>query len=97
MKGMASGVIATREIQRRYRQLIDKVKRTKMPLYLGMRGRSEAVLLDMETFERMSRRSNQPKRNWQEVKEVLKDIQKDGVKNINLARFIREDRRAHGI
>jgi len=94
---MESGIIATREIQRRYRQLIDKVKRTKVPLYLGTRARSEAVLLDVETFERMSRQSNQRTRTWEEVVNILKDIRNDDAKKINLARFIREDRLSHGI
>lgn len=94
---MTTGVIATREIQRRYRQLVDRVKRTKMPLYLGTRARSEAVLLDVETFERMARQSNQRTRTWEETEKVLKEIREDGLKKVNLARFIREDRRAHGI
>ncbi len=97
MENMESGIIATREIQRRYRQLIDKVKRTKVPLYLGTRARSEAVLLDVETFERMSRQSNQRTRTWEEVVNILKDIRNDDAKKINLARFIREDRLSHGI
>lgn len=68
-----------------------------MPVYLGTRARSEAVLLDVETFERLSRQSNQRTRSWEEVERTLKDIRKDGAKKVNLARFIREDRRTHGI
>lgn len=94
---MASEVIAAREIQRRYRQLVDRVKRTKMPVYLGTRARSEAVLLDVETFERMSHQSGQRIRSWEETEKILKDIRKGGLKKINLARFIRDDRRTHGV
>lgn len=94
---MESGIIATREIQRRYRQLVDRVKRTKLPLYLGTRAQSEAVLIDVETFERMSRQSNQRTRTWAETEKILKDIRTGGLKKVNLARFIREDRRTHGV
>lgn len=94
---MESGIVATREIQRRYRRLIDKVKRTKMPLYLGTRARSEAVLLDVETFERMSRRLNQHARSWEETEKILKEIRTDGLQKVNLGRFIHEYRRKHGV
>ncbi len=68
-----------------------------MPLYLGTRAQSEAVLLDVETFERMSRQANQRTRSWGETEKILKGIRADGAKKINLARFIREDRRSHGV
>ena len=68
-----------------------------MPLYLGTRAQSEAVLIDVETFERISRHANQRTRSWGEVEKVLKDIRKDGVKKVNLARFIHNDRHAHGV
>lgn len=97
MESMESGIIATREIQRRYRQLIDKVKRTKMPLYLGTRAQSEAVILDVETFEQMSRQSSQRTRTWEETEKILKDIRKSGLQKTNLTSFIHKDRRTHGV
>lgn len=83
----------SRELQRNYRKLIDEVKKTKRPLYLGARLKPEAVLVDIETFERLQ--SPKKKKNWEEVKRTLEWIREGGEKKVNLATFIYEDRKRH--
>lgn len=91
---MASEIIAMREIQRRYRQLINKAKRTKAPLYLGTRARSEAVLIDVDSFQDLQRRAER-KKDISEILKTMEWIRRGGRARVNLARFIRRDRRAH--
>lgn len=91
---MEKDVVLLREIQRNYRKLIDQVRKTKKPLYLGARLKPEAVLVDVDMFERLQQRAGQ-KRSWQEIKHTLEWIRKGGKKGVNLAKFVHEDRKRH--
>lgn len=91
---MEKEIVQLRELQRNYRKLIDRVNRTKKPLYLGAHSRSEAVLLDVESFERLQRQHKEQE-SWDEVKKKLRRIQKSGIQGINLAEFIHADRHSH--
>lgn len=84
--------ISVREIQRNYRKLINQVKRTKQPIFLGAYFKPEAVLLDVPMFEAMGRAK--PKKTWKEIKAVLGKISQSGKQKVNLAKFIHEDRQA---
>lgn len=86
-------IIMSRELQRNYRKLIDEVKKTKKPLYLGARLKPEAVLVDIETFERLQ--CPKKKKSWEEIKHTLEWIRAGGEKKVNLATFIHEDRKRH--
>ena len=89
--------VTLRDIQRRYRNLVDTVKRATRHLYLGTRSKSEAVLLDVETFEELQDRATRKKQSWGEVKKILEEIRKDGTQGVNLAEFVRKDRRTHAV
>ena len=80
-------------MQRNYRKLIDEVKRTKRPLYLGARFKPEAVLVDVDIFEHLKRQAEQ-KKSWEEIKRTLEWIRNEGKgEKANLAKFIHEDRK----
>lgn len=91
---MERNVVALRQMQRNYRKLIDEVKRTKRPLYLGARLQPEAVLLDVGTFERMQAQKAK-KMGWSETKRRLDWIANGGRQNVDLSKFIHEDRKRH--
>ena len=92
---MEREIVLLREIQRNYRKLIDRVRRTKQPLYLGARMKPEAVLLDVEMFERMQQRATQ-KKSWKELERTLAWIRSQGKgEKTDLAQFIQEDRKRH--
>ena len=89
-------IISAREIQRNYRKLIDKVNRTKQPIFLGRFYKPQAVLLSIESFEELRGwRPVRPKKNWAEMKKSLEKIRKSGKQNVNLSDFVIEDRQSH--
>lgn len=92
---MDKKIISVREIQRNYRRLINQVKKTKSPLYLGARSRAEAVLLDADVFEDLDKKANGQKITWEEMEKNLAWIRKGGKKGVDLARFVYADRRRH--
>ena len=93
---MNNQIVSTREIQRNYRQLIDRVKKTKQPVYLGARLKREAVLLDIGVFEDLKKKSQGEKKvTWKEMKARLDWIKKGGRQDVNLAQFIHDDRQRH--
>ena len=91
---MDNKIVSIREIQRNYRKLIDRVKETGRPLYLGARLKAEAVLLDVGVFEDLKNKARK-KESWQEVKKRLDWIAGLGRQNVNLSQFIHEDRQRH--
>lgn len=92
---MTKNIVSLREIQRNYRKLINQVKRTKTPVYLGARSKPEAVLLDVEIFEDLDKRANRQRLSWEEMKERLDRISAGGKQGVNVADFIHADRQRH--
>jgi hypothetical protein len=89
-------IISVRELQRNYRKIINKAKRTKQPMFLGKFYQPEAVLLDLKSFEELrSFRPAKPKRTWEEIKKSLDRIRKSGKQNVNLSEFVIKDRLSH--
>lgn len=87
-------VISARDIQRNYRKLINRVKNTGAPLFLGARFQPEAVLLGLKAFNDLQGITVK-KRNWEEVEKTLDWIAEGGRGEVNLAKFIHEDRKKH--
>lgn len=92
---MDKNTVSLREIQRHYRKLINDVKRTRTPLYLGARFKPEVVLIGVDTFEQLQKRANHGKKSWDEVKRILELSRKSGRQGVNLAKFIHNDRKRH--
>ena len=91
---MEQHIVSMREIQRNYRKLVDTIKRTKQPLYLGARSKAEAVLVEVSVFEDLQKRKNQ-KNNWGDIKRILDWIKEGGRQDVNLSTFVHEDRKRH--
>lgn len=85
-------VISARDIQRNYRKLINRVKNTRVPLFLGARLQPEAVLLGFKTFNDLQGITAK-KKDWKEVKKTLDWISDGGKQIVSLAKFIHEDRK----
>lgn len=92
---MNDKIVSMREIQRNYRQLIDRVKRTRQPIYLGAHLKPEAVLLDVEVYENLKKKNQGKKITWPEMKARLDWIASGGRQDTNLAQFIHDDRQRH--
>jgi len=90
---MNNQIVSIREMQRNYRRLINRVKQAKQPLYLGARSKKEAVLLDVDSFERLKIQADWGGERWGEVKETLNWIRKGQKRSTNLADFIYADRK----
>lgn len=90
-------VISAREMQRNYKKILDKTKRSKRPLYLGRNYKPEFVVLDLDSYEKLKGwwSSPQPRRTWEEIEKSLNWIAKGGRQNVNLAKFIHNDRQSH--
>lgn len=92
---MDDKIVSMREIQRNYRELIDRARKTKQPIYLGARLQKEAVLLDVEVYENLKKKAQGKKITWPEMKARLDWIRKGGRQDVNLAQFIHDDRQRH--
>lgn len=94
---MDQNVVSMREIQRNYRKIIDWVKSARKPVFLDSRGKTEAVLMDIESFERLEgeKRHKTSLREWKDLKREFDYLAKQGKQNVNLAQFVREDRQTH--
>lgn len=92
---MDKQIISTREIQRNYRGLVDRARKTKQPVYLGARSKAEVVLLDVGEFENLKNKAQGKKITWPEMKARLDWIASGGKQNTNLAKFIHDDRQRH--
>ncbi len=84
-----------REMQRNYRELFDRARKTKQAVYLGARLKPEVVLLDVGVFEDMQKKIQGKKITWPEMKARLDWIRKGGRQDVNLAQFIHDDRQRH--
>lgn len=92
---MDKNIVSLREIQRNYRKLINQVKRTKIPIYLGARFKAEVVLVDVERFQELERQATRKEKTWAELKKTLDWVKQQGRTDVNLAEFIHEDRKRH--
>lgn len=94
---MDQNVVSMREIQRNYRKIIDWVKSARKPVFLDSRGKTEAVLMDIEEFRKLQEKSEKRKRmiEWEEMEKVLDDLSIKGRQGISLSEFVIRDRHAH--
>ena len=91
-----TSIIPMREIQRNYAELIQRARHQGRPLILGSHGKARAVLMDIGSFQRLTRQSStQQTVQWKTVSDLLKRITKRGKQNISLSDFIRHDRGSH--
>jgi prevent-host-death family protein len=89
---MNKNIVSVREMQRNYRKLIDQVKETGRPMYLATHSQTEAVLLDINSYEKLQEQASR-REDWSSVKKTLDRISKGGKgKNVNLGNFIHTDR-----
>ena len=93
-KSKVQNIVSMREIQRNYKRLFDKVRKTKTPLFLGSYAEPKVVILDVDSFRQLEKKSkNQHKAmNWIKVYKDLERIFPKGRQNVNLAEFIKKDR-----
>jgi prevent-host-death family protein len=92
---MEHNIVLSRELQRNYRKLINTVKKTRQPLYIGARHKSEAVLLDIDEFKQLQQRADKKQRSWTDTRKILETIRASGKGGVNLGLYIHEDRQAH--
>lgn len=86
-----------REIQRNYKRILQKAREQKSPVFLGSYGKAQAVLMDIEEFERLrgKKKRKQSEKEWEELKKELDYLARQGKQNVNLAQFVRQDRQSH--
>lgn len=94
---MQQGIISMREIQRNYKRILQKAREQKSPVFLGVYGKPQAVLMDIEEFERLrgKKKYKQSEKEWEELKKELDYLARQGKQNISLAQFVRQDRQRH--
>lgn len=94
---MEQNIISMREVQRNYKRVLEKAKTQKGPVFLGAHGKTEAVLMDIKSFERLEgeRKYKNNLKGWKDLRREFDYLAKQGKQNINLARFVHEDRQTH--
>lgn len=94
---MTETTISMREIQRNYKEIFEKAKREKKPLFLGAHGKPEAVVLDIDVFRNLQKKIGREvkKRHWGDIYRALERLSGLGRQNISLSDFIHNDRKAH--
>ncbi|MEK7542661.1 MAG: type II toxin-antitoxin system prevent-host-death family antitoxin [Patescibacteria group bacterium] len=94
---MEQNIISMREIQRNYKSVLEKAKTQKGPVFLGAHGKVQAVLMDIESFEKLEKKADIAKRKkeWEKVEAALNRIAKEGRQDISLSEYVRYDRQAH--
>ena len=93
---MTTATVSMREMQRNYSSLIRQAKRTRRPVFLASRGKTEGVLLDVASYEEIQEvKSSHKKRSWEDIKSALKSIRASGKQNVSLSAFVHEDRQRH--
>ena len=92
---MNDQIVSMRELQRNYRKVIDQAKNTKQPVYLGIRLKPEVVILDVNVFEFLKKKAEGKIMKWEDVKKRLDWIASQGRQDVNLAKFIHDDRQSH--
>ena len=84
-------IVSAREMQRNYRTLINRVKRTKQPVFLGTRGKLEAVLIDGEDFLRRTD-NGKPTISAAALTSEMEKFRSKGRRDVSLVKFLRNDR-----
>lgn len=84
-------IVPTREIQRDYRQLINRLKRTKKPVFLGSRGKLEAVLLNAQDYL-ASQTKTKLRLDPSVLVQTMRKLRQEGRKNVSLIKALRHDR-----
>jgi PHD/YefM family antitoxin component YafN of YafNO toxin-antitoxin module len=94
---MADTVIPMREMQRNYSKLIRQARSTRRPVFLGARGKTQAVLMEIGGYERLAAQTQVGKRerSWAETSRILDSIAKSGRQNVSLSDFVVRDRKRH--
>lgn len=88
-----------REVQRHYRKLFDRVKKTKKPLFLSSRNKTEVVILSIDLYNKMFQLFKKQKKedesiSWKDIEKNMKKISQKGKKT-DLTKFIINDRENH--
>lgn len=98
-KNQIQETVSMREIQRNYKRLFDKVRRTKKPLFLGPYTNPQVVILDVDYFKELEEKAEKQSRamtiNWKKIYKDLDEIAQKGRQGVNLAEFIKNDRENH--
>lgn len=93
---MEPTIIPMREVQRHYGALINKARVGRRPLFLGSHGKPQGVLMDIETWRRLSQRADTAQHlQWNVIASVLDRIAGEGKQDVTLSDFVRHDRTAH--
>jgi prevent-host-death family protein len=97
IKHMENTVISMREIQRNYKKILQEAKKKGTPVFLGAHGKAQAVLMDIEEFERLESKGKREKekKKWEELKRELDYLAQQGRQDVDLVEFLRKDRQSH--
>lgn len=92
---MIETTISMREIQRSYRKIFERARKTKKPLFLGVRGKAEAVVLDIDVFRNFQKKldTGLKMRKWQDIYRSLERLSGLGRQSASLSDFIHNDRK----
>lgn len=92
---MTEATISMREIQRNYKKIFERARKTKKPLFLGVRGKTEAVVLDIDVFRNFQKKLDigLKMRKWQDIYQAIERLSGLGRQNISLSNFIHNDRK----
>lgn len=94
---MEQRIISMREIQRNYKRILEKAKRSKQPVFLGAHGNPRAVLMDIEVFHLLEKKMKDKakKMKWRQIERLLDEVSASGRQDVSLSDFIRYDRQSH--
>lgn len=94
---MAEVIVSMRSLQRNYKEIFEKTKKAKKPLFLGVRGKPKAVILDIDTFLDFQKKIGEgsKKRRWRDIYRTLERLSNLGRQGISLSDFIHNDRQSH--
>lgn len=86
-----------REVQRNYKKIFEKARRSRTPIFLGVRGKPHVVVIGVKEFESMQghAQNEQHETKWQEIFRELEYLKDQGAQDVNLAEFIIRDRNHH--
>lgn len=69
-----SNLVSVSEIQKNYRQIFDRAKRTKEPIILMRENEPDIALIDVKTLDTMQKTIAEYE-SWKETQEILNDPQ----------------------
>ena len=94
---MNQSIISMREIQRNYKRILQKAREQKSPVFLGAYGKPQAVLLDIDQFQKLQEKTEKKQRKvrWAEMKKILDHLAAKGRQDVSLSEFVIRDRHAH--